>query len=174
MGSASALFSAVPAGATMGFAGSTAPAGWLLCYGQAVSRTSYAALFAAISTTYGAGDSSTTFNLPDLRGRAVFGRDDMGGAAADRLRNTAIDGTVQNPVGTTLGATGGSDRRQISRNGALSTGVNATSTSPGLAVSQLSALDGVDATWGVSGAAGGAKQSSAVPPAIVLNYIIKT
>lgn len=82
--------------------GSTAPAGTLLCYGQAISRTAYAGLFAALSTTYGTGDGSTTFNLPDLRGRVVAGKDNMGGSAASRLT-----GTSMSPDGNTLGATGG-------------------------------------------------------------------
>lgn len=64
---------AVPVGALVGFAGSAAPAGWLLCDGSAVSRTTYASLFSAIGTTYGAGDGSTTFNVPDLRGRVPVG-----------------------------------------------------------------------------------------------------
>ena len=64
---------AEPAGIVMSFAGATAPEGWLLCDGSAVSRSSYSALFAAIGTTYGAGDGSTTFNLPDLTGRVVIG-----------------------------------------------------------------------------------------------------
>ena len=55
------------------FAGTTAPTGWLACQGQAVSRTTYAALFAAISTTWGSGDGSTTFNVPDLRGMFLRG-----------------------------------------------------------------------------------------------------
>ena len=55
------------------FAGSTAPPGWLLCDGTAVSRTTYAALFAAIGTTYGVGDNSTTFNLPNLSDRFPIG-----------------------------------------------------------------------------------------------------
>lgn len=63
-----------PSGAVTEFAGATAPAGWLLCDGAAVSRTTYAALFNAISTTYGVGDGSTTFNLPDLRGRVAVGK----------------------------------------------------------------------------------------------------
>lgn len=62
-----------PAGIVMSFAGATAPEGWLLCDGSAVSRSSYSALFSAIGTTYGAGDGSTTFNLPDLTGRVVIG-----------------------------------------------------------------------------------------------------
>jgi microcystin-dependent protein len=57
----------------MPFAMSTAPSGWLVANGSAVSRTTYAALFAAIGTTYGAGDGSTTFTLPDLRGYFVRG-----------------------------------------------------------------------------------------------------
>lgn len=62
-----------PTGAVIGFAGSSAPSGWLLCDGSAVSRTTYADLFTAIGTSYGVGDGSTTFNLPDLRGRVPVG-----------------------------------------------------------------------------------------------------
>ena len=91
----------VPAGIVSAFAGVTAPAGWLMCYGQAVSRTEYSALFTALSTTYGSGDGSTTFNIPDMRGRAIAGVDNMGGTAASRLTSTVL--TASN----TLGATGG-------------------------------------------------------------------
>jgi microcystin-dependent protein len=63
----------VPAGAILPFAMNSAPAGWLAADGTAVSRTDYAALFTAIGTTYGAGDGSTTFALPDLRGIFVRG-----------------------------------------------------------------------------------------------------
>lgn len=90
----------VPAGCIMPYAGATAPDGWLLCHGQAVSRTTYADLFAAIGTTYGSGDGSTTFNLPDLRGRVAAGKDDMGGSDAGRL-----SGGVTNRM--TLGGAGG-------------------------------------------------------------------
>ena len=55
------------------YAGSTAPSGYLLCKGQAVSRTTYARLFSAIGTTFGAGDGSTTFNLPDMQGKVIVG-----------------------------------------------------------------------------------------------------
>ena len=88
----SLLTEAMPTGAVLSHAGASAPSGWLLCYGQAVSRTTYAALFAVIGTTYGVGDGSTTFNVPDLRGRAVAGKDDMGGSAAGRL-NVTLTGT---------------------------------------------------------------------------------
>lgn len=63
------------------FAGSSAPLNHLLCNGQQVSRTTYAALFSIIGTTYGAGNGSTTFNVPDMRGLAPVGLDNMGGSA---------------------------------------------------------------------------------------------
>jgi len=66
---------AAPPGAIMAYAASTAPTGWLLCDGSAVSRTTYATLFAAISTVWGTGDGSTTFNVPDLRGQFLRGYD---------------------------------------------------------------------------------------------------
>lgn len=62
-----------PAGIVIPFAGSTPPQGYLLCDGSAVSRDTYSALFAVIGTVYGAGDGSTTFNVPDLSGRVVLG-----------------------------------------------------------------------------------------------------
>lgn len=67
------LYADAPIGAILAFGGSSAPAGWLLCQGQAISRTTYAALFAVIGTAYGAGDGSTTFNLPDPREAALIG-----------------------------------------------------------------------------------------------------
>ncbi|UIJ38731.1 phage tail protein [Desulfobaculum bizertense] len=79
-----ALGSAVPAGACVAFAGPVAPAGWLKCNGAAVSRTQYAALFAAIGTRFGGGNGASTFNLPDFRGEFVRGFDD--GRGVDRNR----------------------------------------------------------------------------------------
>lgn len=64
-----------PAGMVSQFAGASAPTGWLLCDGTAVSRTTYGNLFTAIGTAYGTGDGSTTFNLPNLKGRVPVGRD---------------------------------------------------------------------------------------------------
>lgn len=98
-----------PAGSVVPFAGTTAPAGWLLCHGQAISRETYSSLFAAIGTTYGAGDGSTTFNLPDLRGRVAAGKDDMGGSAAGRL-TAAVSGV---PNGATLGAAAGAQSHTL-------------------------------------------------------------
>lgn len=93
-----------PAGTIKMWLLSTAPSGWQFCFGQALSRTTNAALFAAIGTTYGTGDGSTTFNVPDLRGRVAAGRDDMGGTAANRLTTggSGVDGA-------TLGAAGGAE-----------------------------------------------------------------
>jgi microcystin-dependent protein len=89
-------------GEIVDYAGTAAPTGWLLCYGQAISRTTYSALYAILSTTYGSGDGSTTFNVPDLRGRVSAGQDDMGGSSANRLT-----GLTNGVNGDTLGATGG-------------------------------------------------------------------
>lgn len=63
----------VPVGTIQMYGGSTAPSGWLLCDGSAINRTTYASLYSVISTTYGSGDGSTTFNVPDLRGRTAVG-----------------------------------------------------------------------------------------------------
>ena len=68
--------SLAPTGSVVQFGAATAPSGWLLCDGTAVSRSTYAALFAVISTTYGTGNGSTTFNIPDLRGRTAVGAGD--------------------------------------------------------------------------------------------------
>lgn len=119
----------VPSGTIMAFAGTTAPDGWMLCTGDAISRSTHAALFTAIGTTYGTGDGSTTFNLPDLRGRSIFGLDNMGGTAANRL-TTAGGLSVNN----TLGATGGSQTVTLSTNNLPShnhsfTGTSATTSS---------------------------------------------
>ncbi|UIJ43801.1 tail fiber protein [Sphingomonas cannabina] len=91
-----------PVGSVIDFAGDTPPPGWLLCGGQSLSRTDFAALFAVIGTTYGTV-SPTTFLLPDCRGRVAAGRDFNNGAStADRLT-----GATLSPNGTTLGAAGG-------------------------------------------------------------------
>ena len=68
-----------PSGAVVAFAAAAVPTGWLLCDGSAVSRTTYARLFAVIGTSFGAGDGSTTFNLPNLNGRVAVGIEPGGG-----------------------------------------------------------------------------------------------
>ena len=81
-------------GAVVAFAGSTSPDGWLLCDGSAVSRTTYAALFAVIGTTYGSGDGSTTFALPNLTNKFIQGSSTAGTVKAAGLPN--ISGSIGN------------------------------------------------------------------------------
>ena len=91
----------VPSGAVTGFAMSTVPSGWLECNGAAVSRTTYASLFAAIGTMYGVGDGSTTFNLPDYQGIFHRGWDHGRGVDPDSAsRTNRGDGTTGDAVGT--------------------------------------------------------------------------
>ena len=81
------LSSAAPTGVVQAFAGRTTPQGWLLCDGSAVSRTNYAALYAVIGTTYGAGNGSTTFNLPNLTDKFIQGSGTVGTVKAAGLPN---------------------------------------------------------------------------------------
>jgi microcystin-dependent protein len=89
-----ALPQAVPTGSVHMFATTTAPSGYLECDGSAVSRTTYADLFTVIGTTWGAGDGSSTFNLPDLRGEFVRGWDN--GRGVDSSRSFASSQSDQN------------------------------------------------------------------------------
>lgn len=97
-GTTGAAPGAVPVGSGIDFFGPFAPTGWHFAAGQAISRTVYATLFAVIGTTYGVGDGSTTFNLPDKRGRISLPLDNLGGTAASRVTVFAA---------TTIGDTGG-------------------------------------------------------------------
>ena len=99
----------IPSGAVMYFAGQTAPTGWLKANGAAVSRTTYAALFAAIGTIYGAGDGRSTFNLPDLRAEFVRGWDDGRGIDSGRAFGSAQSDAIRNIKGS-LEALYGSQR----------------------------------------------------------------
>jgi microcystin-dependent protein len=81
------------------FAMNTAPTGWLKANGAAVSRTTYAALFAAIGTTFGTGDGSTTFNLPDLRGEFFRGWDDSRGVDSGRVFGSSQSDAIRNITG---------------------------------------------------------------------------
>ena len=92
----SSLKNALPSGIIAYFAGAHQPTGWLKCNGAAVSRTTYAGVFAAIGTTYGAGDGSTTFNLPDLRGEFIRAWDDGRGVDSGRFLGSRQDDALQN------------------------------------------------------------------------------
>jgi microcystin-dependent protein len=126
-----------PAGTVIYTARSTAPTGYLKANGAAVSRTTYATLFSAIGTTYGGGDGSTTFNLPDLRGEFVRGLDDGRGVDTSRTLGssqgdaTALPSnafTTSNPGNHSHSYSGG-DRQNVGSGGAsqpVSQGGNTT------------------------------------------------
>jgi microcystin-dependent protein len=82
----------VPSGTVFSFAGSSAPTGWLLCNGAAVSRTTYAGLFAVIGTTFGSGDGSTTFNVPNTSGIFISG---TGSQTISSITYTRTHGATQ-------------------------------------------------------------------------------
>lgn len=184
----------VPVGSVFSYGGASAPAGFLLCYGQAISRTNYAALFTVLGSTFGAGDGSTTFNLPDLRGRVIAGQDDMGGTSANRLTGTS--GSLN---GDTLGASGGAETHTITAAQSAVLTYTSTVTDTGhvhpmktrgdydtAGASQETAVNGAtgsplrdtdSATTGITVAttanAGGQAHNN-VQPTFILNYIIKT
>lgn len=109
---AGAVSDLMPAGVILPYGGATAPAGWLLCNGAQISRTTYAKLFAAIGTAHGSGNGSSTFHLPDLRGRFLRGTD--GGAARDPNRTTR---TAANSGGATGDAVGSVQENATAKNG---------------------------------------------------------
>jgi len=163
----------MPTSTILPYAGSAAPTGYFLCDGSAKSRTTYAGLFAIIGTTYGVGDGSTTFNIPDLRGRVIAGQDDMGGVSADRL-TTAKSGIN----GDNLGASGGLEDHLLT---AAQSGLPDHTHSGGISSSATNGAAGdpfrtyFTQTGGVTGGAQDASSAhNNVQPTIILNYIIKT
>jgi microcystin-dependent protein len=135
LSAAGTFAAAVPVGSVTMYAANTAPTGWLECSGAAVSRTTYAGLFAAIGTVFGSGDGSTTFNLPQMQGEFARGWDNgrgvdparaFGSAQADEFEahthtvvsrqddtpNTGIAGGANTVTGSeTTSSTGGSETR---------------------------------------------------------------
>ena len=155
------VFESWPAGVIIPFAGTSVPTGYLLCNGAAVSRTSYANLFAAIGTLYGAGDGSTTFNLPDARDRVLQGASgthSAGSYIAAGLPN--ITGCIGQ--GTDCAAIQGGD------------GVFYTSGSTNHAAQSLAGLFPATTHFNASRASRIYGASSTVQsPAIATNFIIK-
>lgn len=170
---ASALVFGLPAGVVVPYAGSAAPAGWLLCQGQLVSRSVYAALFAAIGTAYGVGDGSTTFGLPDLRGRVVAGVD--GGAG--RL-STAFSGGMGSVA---LAGVGGEEAHvdTLTETNAHAHTIDwnqVTNTATTGAANRVAVIVGASGGTNTNSTAavGGGAAHNNVQPTIVLNYMIAT
>ena len=152
--------SEAPTGVVQAFAGSTTPQGWLLCDGSAVSRTDYAALYAVIGTTYGAGNGSTTFNLPNLVDKFVEGSSTAGTVKSAGLPN--ITGKFQKIY---------TYADQASATGAFSLDANETVNGPyenynknkGLVISIAASRS--SSVYGSS--------TTVQPPALTMRYIIK-
>lgn len=161
-------------------AGNTTPPGWDLCYGKTYSRSINAALFAKIGTGWGAGDGSTTFLGPDLRGRGLFGADAMGGTAANRLTSISLGGTAT----AIVGAVGGDESYQthghsvtITDNGHVHPAdlPNGAAGSYGGGANSAPTVQNTGvATTGITAVAdnSGAGSSENLPPAAVINWIM--
>ena len=187
----------VPLGGMLEFTGTTAPnSSFVLPFGQAISRTTYAAYFAMVGTTYGAGDGSTTFNVIDKRGRVSAGKDDMGGSAASRLTSTYFGTSA-----AALGAVGGGESNTLSSAklpaitpaGTVTlvsstirsnTRQNVQLTGGGVSDLQISAPGGdgtedncdtiVAASLSFSGTPfGGGEPHANVQPTVIVNYILR-
>lgn len=163
----SAITALTPAGLVLPYAGSSAPSGYLVCDGSAQSRTTYATLFGIIGTTYGTGDGSTTFNVPDLRGRVIAGQDDMGGSSANRL--TGLTGGVDGDV---LGGTGGAETHTLTS--AEMQHTNSISRTTHLLLDGPQSVQAASSNDTGNVSASTASAHNNVQPTIILNYIIKT
>lgn len=177
-----------PAGTISMFAGSSAPDDWLLCDGSAVSRTTYATLFGVLSTTYGSGDGSTTFNLPDLKGKVPVGYNsadtnfdalgETGGAATHTLTSAEMPEHThtQNAHTHTQNAHGHRMRYDnicasgTAIDGGMSTGTQWKAANTWIENSTATNQN----TTAVNQNTGGGEAHNNLQPYIVLNYIIKT
>lgn len=157
---------ATPSGVIEMYGAAVAPTGYLLCDGSAVSRTTYASLFAVIGTTWGVGDGSTTFNVPDYRGRAPIG---AGTGAGLTARTLAATGGEETHTLTTAEMPSHDHVENFDGGPGVSTGGGAIAA---IAPTVTSASgDGVTVKTSASGS-GGAHNT--MQPFVVVNFIIKT
>lgn len=163
------LSAVLPTGSVIAFAGnpSSAPSGYLLCNGAAVSRTTYAALYAEVGTTYGSGDGSTTFNLPNLIDKFIQGSATAGTIKAAGLPN--ITGTVQSYIIDNYG----SALRAINGSGAFSNSLDSTKTSYGFGLYEhyYNRIN-VDLNASKSSSIYGSS-TTVQPPALTMRFYIK-
>lgn len=169
-----------PAGVILPFGGATAPSGFLACDGSAVSRTTYAKLFSAIGTGWGTGDGTTTFNVPDLRGRALIGAGTGSGLSARTLgtqnigEETHILSTGEMPSHNHGGATGGQSADHVHGYTApAAAGFAATGVDGSAATSANTGGTSNDHTHSIASQGGGAA-FNVMQPSAVVNWIIKT
>ena len=174
------LASGVPVGTILAHAANTPPSGFLECNGSNISRSTYATLFSTISTTFGVGDGSSTFALPDLRGQFIRGWANTGSTDASRVFGSTQTDQNKNHTHTTDSTTLTGGIRKISEGflvGGSATGVF-TKTSDGnnsvTGSSSTSPVGGVDFdgthTHTISSSGGG---TEARPTNLALMYIIK-
>ena len=176
----------MPTASLMPYAGTSAPTGYFLCDGSAKSRTTYSALFGIIGTTYGVGDGSTTFNIPDLRGRVIAGLDSDSGGFADRLTTGSaanINGRVLganngNPGDTGRGTNGAQDHLLTAAQSGLPSHSHTVSMQQTNANFDTGSFNGLRTGGSTSTSSTGGTTASSVhnnvQPTIILNYIIKT
>ena len=155
-----------PTASVIAYAGSSIPSGWLLCDGTAINRTTYSTLFAAISTVYGVGDGSTTFELPDLKGRVIAGKESS---------DTRLTSGGSGINGGTLGSTGGTETHTLlTAEMPAHTHTQASRTNTGSASGAASSGSLTSASTSSTSSTGGDGAHQNTQPTIVLNYIIKT
>jgi microcystin-dependent protein len=168
------LLLGVPAGAMTPYAGAAAPSGWLMCDGSAVSRTTYASLFGVLSTTYGAGDGSTTFNLPDLRSRLPIGAGQGTGLTNRPLATTGGEEAHVLTVAEMPAHAHPINDPGHSHPNVFPDTSSAQGGSSGVRVNADAAGAVIAITGITEGQTGGGGAHNTVPPFLALNYIIKT
>lgn len=160
----------IPAGVILTFGGSTVPEGFLLCNGAAISRTTYAKLFAAIGTLYGAGDGATTFNLPDMRDRFAEG-------AGTYTVGTAVEAGLPNITGSITSLVNIDDHAYDSwssyNTGAFAENIKEDRTGPDIG-SEISSDTAFTLKFNASKYNSIYNKSNTVQPnSLIFNYIIK-